>query len=356
MTQSTLGEALGQGRRIAIATVSSWESDTSPKIPSEDRLRDYALFFCTPRSRVPNPHLLGEDELTAAERTRYDEIREELFFLREQARSHNGTKREPDGHFWVFDEDPVTIVCPELPDGVRSELANPKDPNYTRIFRYGDVDALIDLYAHIKFRNPNLRVKYLLPPDVDVGELSGNLVLLGGVGWNRTVKRLYRLLDSLPVTQEEVTDLETGEIFRLKAAPDNEYRPQWNDPASNEDLAEDVGLLARVPNPYNADRTVTLCNGVHSRGVVAAAQCLTDETIRVANESYLRRRFPSGTFAILFRVKVDEDKTSCRGSPIRMSSCSSGHQQMNHIRHESPIPPCVASRPVSHPALCRIPP
>ena len=38
-------------------------------------------------------------------------------------------------------------------------------------------------------------------------------------------------------------------------------------------LLEDVAMLARLPNPFNALRTLTYCNGIHSRGVLGAVRC-----------------------------------------------------------------------------------
>ena len=51
-------------------------------------------------------------------------------------------------------------------------------------------------------------------------------------------------------------------------------------------------MLARICNPFNALRTLTYCNGIHSRGVLGAARCLTDPDVRDENESYLEETFP----------------------------------------------------------------
>ena len=70
---------------------------------------------------------------------------------------------------------------------------------------------------------------------------------------------------------------------------EREFWPKWknNEPKA---LAEDVGLLARVPNPLNSSRTLTICNGVHSRGVYGAVRSLTDTHLRDANERYILPR------------------------------------------------------------------
>ena len=74
-------------------------------------------------------------------------------------------------------------------------------------------------------------------------------------------------------------------------------------------LAEDVGLLARVPNPLNSSRTLTICNGIHSRGVYGAVRSLTDAQLRDANERYIAANFgQSDSFAILMSVQVIKNK------------------------------------------------
>ena len=72
---------------------------------------------------------------------------------------------------------------------------------------------------------------------------------------------------------------------------------------------EDVGLLVRMPNPLNSNRTITMCNGIHSRGVLGAVRTLTDAMLRESNEQYIARNFPENQFGILMRVTVIEGET-----------------------------------------------
>jgi hypothetical protein len=70
-------------------------------------------------------------------------------------------------------------------------------------------------------------------------------------------------------------------------------------------LMEDVGLLVRMPNPLNSNRTLTMCNGIHSRGVLGAVRSLTDARMRESNERYIARNFRDyQQFGILMRVPV----------------------------------------------------
>jgi hypothetical protein len=89
---------------------------------------------------------------------------------------------------------------------------------------------------------------------------------------------------------------------------EKEFWPIWAD-SGHKVLEEDVGLLARVPNPLNSNRTLTICNGIHSRGVYGAVRTLTDASFRDANERYISTHFgTSESFAILMSVKIINNK------------------------------------------------
>ena len=68
-------------------------------------------------------------------------------------------------------------------------------------------------------------------------------------------------------------------------------------------------IVARLRNPFKINRTLTICNGIFSRGVFGAVRCLTDASVREENERYLADRFPDGEFAILLRVPVVTNET-----------------------------------------------
>jgi hypothetical protein len=184
-------------------------------------------------------------------------------------------------------------------------LVGAQNPNHTHLQAYADLDALIELFGHIRAENdPLFPVTFKLAGEVKADDLSGHLVLLGGVAWNDLTRHLLRSLRRLPVRQFESPDLATGEIFAVgRDADEQRFEPEWA-PDDPKELVEDVGLLARVRNPYNSSRTLTLCNGIHSRGVLGAVRALTDVRVRDANESYLAERFGAEEYAILMRVPV----------------------------------------------------
>ena len=141
--------------------------------------------------------------------------------------------------------------------------------------------------------------------------MSTHCILLGGVGWNDVTRRFLVALQQVPITQLVVNDYPGGDIFEVSQPTEERFVPKWEDgkPGEEGNLVEDVALLARIPNPFNVNRTLSICNGVHSRGVLGAVRCLTDKRVRDANEQFLADRFPDGRFALLLRVPVIANKT-----------------------------------------------
>jgi hypothetical protein len=304
LTQAQLGRALNN---VSPAAISSWESPTHPKTPPTARLRDYSRFFATGRSVQGTPHLVPVEELTTDERRRCAELEAELIALLAATPERSTAADERRALLSFDDTGPIVIICPEAPSDARGPLADENDPNYTRLHRYGDLDALIEIFGHIRVLNPERHVLHRLPSDVQQAELQNHLVLLGGIAWNSTTRRILSELRKLPIEQIEADGLETGEVFRVRKDEDREEQthfPVMEEIDGRNELVEDLALLARLPNPFNSSRTLTICNGVHSSGVVGAVLIVTDETVRPENEKYLARRFPEGSFAMLVRVPV----------------------------------------------------
>ena len=309
LTQAMLARAFSTEETLASATVSSWESVTSPKLPPRRRLRAYARFFATQRSVEKSPTLLPFDALTPEEQATCMQLEAELLGLRSLVADDSADEEAP-GRSWHFsDSGPVILVCAELPSDQTGPLASPSNPNYTELQAYADLDALIELHGHVRSENPGMDVYFRIPDEVGHSDLTGHVILLGGVVWNEITKGLSELA-KLPVRQLEHPELATGEIFLAKVdGEDEEFWPRWRN-KERAVLAEDVGLLARVPNPLNSSRTLTICNGIHSRGVYGAVRSLTDTHLRDANERFISANFGnSASFAILMSVKVINNKT-----------------------------------------------
>ena len=309
LTQVKLALAFSADEKLASATVSSWESLTSPKPPPRHRILAYARFFCTPRSTEGEPTLFPLEKLTSDEKRTYEELRTELLRLRSVVGGESAEEEQTFHRSWHFpDSSLVTIICAQLPDDQTGPFGKPSNPNYTELQAYADTDALIELFGHIRAENPTAEVHFRTPPDIVNDDLTGHLVLLGGVVWNEITERLSEMA-KLPVTQVTDAQLDSGDIFVAEVGgKQRQFWPKWVGTDVGV-LAEDVGLLARVPNPLNSSRTLTICNGIHSRGVVGAVRTLTDAQLRDGNERYIATKLRSAeSFAILMSVQIINNK------------------------------------------------
>jgi len=320
LTQVQLATALSREKPVQAPTVSTWESTRSPVRPSSSRIEAYARLAATAK-RAGGPVLAPIDVLSEDERRTYAETLRSLTDLYDAADVHADPEepaRAPT--FWDFTDDgPLTIICPSAPDSSRGPLANPDDPNYTESHAWADVDALIDLYGHIRMEVAGrFMVNYRSATDYRVDDLSGHLVLIGGIGWNEFyLQELQPALTRLPVQQIEIPTLITGEIFEARSDDGvKRFEPEWitkpADPDNNlperKSLYRDIGYIARTRNPFNPGRSLTICNGTHSRGVLGAVRTLTDIRFRKDNEAYIAEHFPDGEFAVLIKVPVVQGK------------------------------------------------
>jgi transcriptional regulator with XRE-family HTH domain len=309
ITQSTLARALGG---VAVSTISAWENPNSTNAPPRRRLAAYATFFATRRSLDgEKPRVLHEDELTEAERAERDRLLDELQSLRgpaapvraaiDSSEASRGTWHFPDGA-------PVRLICGRPPDDIQRKIehpwADPSSPNYVELLAYADTDALVELFGHIRASNPTSDVRFLLHHEVQPDDLSDHVVLLGGLSITDSAT-WFSWMD-FPVSQDTTPDpnIPGGDVFVLDATK-KRFEPKYVRLGDDLRLVEDVGLIARMPNPVNSARTLTVCNGVCGRGVLGAVRCLTDQKLRTRNERYLAERFDdSAEFGLLVRVPV----------------------------------------------------
>jgi len=311
LTQGDVVQALSADEPMAVSTLSAWENIRTPTLPSQRRLACYARFFATERSLEGGPHLIPVAELTEAEDEARRELERELFRLRDEDAGESPSPHQS----WRFSDGfPITIICSELsrsdevPLGPLSAVDN---PNYTRLYSFADADALVELFGYLNASNPGVPISYLLASQVTSKDLINHIVLLGGIAWNDVTRRLNANAE-LPVRQVQNEKIHSGEVFEIEGGPNHgqQFLPHFQNgvPGTAKEpgvLLEDVAMLARVPNPFNARRTLTYCNGIHSRGVLGAVRCLTDPAVREDNESYLEETFPdSDSFVVLMRVQV----------------------------------------------------
>jgi transcriptional regulator with XRE-family HTH domain len=309
--QGLLAEALG----ASTALISSWENVRKPVVPPLPRLESYAALFAPARSfDGTRLRMLGEDELTEAERAARHDLYAELMALRDAALPGVEPIPKPDRprSTWHFpDGGPVRIVCGAVTAESRGAYADPASPNYTRLHGTNDPDALIELFGHIRMTNPDSDVRWLLGHEMGADDLTAHVVLLGGLRLNPAA-RFFAQATGLPVQQVVDENVENGEVFEIAREGGNRrFLPTFLEGDPTLGLIEDVGLFARMPNPNYTARTLTLCNGVFSRGVLGAVRTLTDRQLRESNEDYLNGRFAADSeFGLLLRVPVFQGEAS----------------------------------------------
>src|SRR5215813_7916393 len=331
VNQSQLAAALGSdGKRpVSVPLISSWESPTNPKVPPASRIEDIATFFASPRSFDGKvSRLLSPDEMTAPEQAAREELLVELTRMRSEAldtpawsparTTIAGTAQEiPEslkaGLYRFKPGEAITIVCAQLPQEMLQEMryADPLDPDFIELYRYSDLDSLLELFGHLRASNPSSLVEFRAAHELRPDEYTAHLVALGGVDWNRATSSVLDRLQ-LPVRQVGEWNTPGGAYFEVTDEDDHKviHRPQLDELAGREILREDVALFAWAVNPFNRKRFVTICNGMYGRGTLGAVRALTDERFRDRNMEYIHARFAnSEAFCILTRVTVENGLT-----------------------------------------------
>jgi len=308
ITQKQLADALG----VSVPLISSWESEAQPKVPPLNRLEAYATFFATERSVSQRPYrLLSESHLTADEQAQRDILFHELMKLGNRAQGHEHAVAHAlggDEDLWRFPADQdITFVCSALPEERLDLLPynDPEAPDYVGLYRYADLDALLELHGHVRAANPDTDVHVRTPADMAADDYSTHLVLLGGVDWNTvTADLLHR--HEVPVRQiARESDDEPGGFEVVEAGERRLFTPELREEDGREILVADIAHFYRAPNSFNVERTVTICNGMYQRGTLGAVRALTDKRFRRRNSDYVRDRFAGqDTFSIISRVQV----------------------------------------------------
>ena len=188
---------------------------------------------------------------------------------------------------------------------------DPLDPDFIESYRYADLDALIELWGHLRAANPTSPVAYRSADQLGPDDYTGHLVSLGGVDWNVATSSVLARLQ-LPVAQVSEWDKEGGAYFEVTEEDGRKvpHRPLLEESGGRKILREDVALFARAVSPFNQKRFVTICNGMYGRGVLGAVRALTDERFRDRNREYIKAQFAdSEAFCLLIRVTVENTLT-----------------------------------------------
>jgi hypothetical protein len=291
--QSRVAAALG----VKTPSISAYENGA---VPPQHRLLDYAVFFASPRWLEPGaPRRVSLDYLRPDERKTYD-----MLTARIEAAANTGDA--PDSPFWRFpDTAPIRIFCGLLDPEEAGEYSNLNSHNYMRLRKVADLDSLFELWGNVRRLNPDSDVRFVLGrKDITAEDLSSHMVVLGNIAQRQGAGQLIPE-KTLPVHQVRVEWLD-GEPFELEQEGEIvQLTPSFDD---EDKVVEDIGLIARLPNPHDSRQTLTVCSGVFTRGVYGAVRSLSDKRQRDDNAAFLRESVKdSNSFAVLFRVRVVGD-------------------------------------------------
>ena len=329
ITQPQLAQALGDGKPLSVPLISSWESQSNPRIPPLARLEGYAAVFATSRSfDGDEPRRLSPEEMTDEETLAMTELRQELMALRGNAMRAGAADPETvvakpvseveislSTGFWRFvDGNDITIVCAQWPAHMLAEIPYTKkdDPDYIELLTYSELDALFELHGHLRAANPANQVNLRIAGKLESDDYSSHLISLGGIDWNTLTSTAMRKLP-LPVQQIAHWDTPGEQYFQVEENGEiAKHRPELDGAVGRPKgiLREDVALFARAVSPFNRERTVTICSGMYGRGTYGVVRALTDVRFRDRNSDYLRSRFGnSDTYCILSRVPIVDGAT-----------------------------------------------
>jgi hypothetical protein len=322
ITQPQLALAIGG---VSVPLISSWESQTSPRVPPLERLDAYALLFATPRSFDQDPpRPVSPTDLTDGERQHMSELKQELRHLRSSALQAAVAGSEPasqqhpildslSANPWRFAHgDIITIVCAQLPQHMLDKIPYTKvdDPDYIELLTYSELDSLFELHGHVRAANPTKHVYRRVAEKLAPDDFHSHLAVLGGVDWNTVTRTTLETL-GLPVRQVANWGMEGAQYFEVEEDGKRaQHKPVLKASDGGQVLQEDVALFARAVNPYNRKRTVTICSGMYGRGTYGVVRALTDYNFRDRNAEYLRSQFgESDTYCILSRIPIIQGQT-----------------------------------------------
>jgi hypothetical protein len=319
LTQDQLAAALGAGKPLSSAAISTWENSEIDKWPSPARIVQYALIFSTPQSLVTAPHVPQEANLDKPARMRFQQLRAELLRLREsaerEAKRERSTPRQVEGQqLWHHDRmDKVFVVAPELPPGERMSYADERSVNYIRLARYGDLDAFFEMFVALtRMGYGNLSHRSAREPGIGTAR---NLVLIGGPTGNPLTRTFMHLLE-VPIAQHRAPGSDVG---YFTASDTTSVLPSV---LNDSQVIEDIGLFVRATNPTNPETDVTICSGIYTYGVLGAVHLFTNPRLAGDNVAAIQDRLGQArAFAVLFRVKVIDGRVPTPRLPAAMIDC-----------------------------------
>ena len=183
-------------------------------------------------------------------------------------------------------------------------------PDYTYLDNLGDQDALLELIVFLSRHYPNTTIRHFHSGDLPDGQVSGNLVVLGGPGSNDIGNSVCA--EMMAEMNSRVSYSEDCEQMTIRTGQNRavELRAEYHSGTSSGATAhrrirKDVGYFARFPNLLDRESAVVLVNGIHTTGVLGAARAFSDRPDALPNfHTVLKTGAGSSGFECYFKVPV----------------------------------------------------
>jgi hypothetical protein len=197
----------------------------------------------------------------------------------------------------------VHVICPPSYDDLPS--ASRTSPNYIHLDKLGDKDAFLEVAMFLS-RMYGSRVIPYTPSEFPARQLlRDDLIVIGGPGFGAEDDGNPIALDIMRRVAMCVEYQEQPPVLTCTHGED--VISLGSEFASSGELSADVGLFARFPSPFNPERTVILIQGMHTAGVLGAAQALVGTTAALVNADVLERCLrdqSDWTFVAVMRVEL----------------------------------------------------
>ncbi|MFD5814542.1 hypothetical protein [Streptomyces sp. NPDC127038] len=231
--------------------------------------------------------------------TSYEALVEEIVRLRESTHDAGGDYGQVQLFAHIGPDEPVAMVCAEIPEELRPSYAIPTYRDFLRYATFADIDALIQLmvwFAASKHRSVEAYTSGNLPDSL----FAKHMLVVGGPAWNKMAQTLYRIIP-LPVEQPD------GGAGNPDPIVEKESGETWGpELTQNGEVISDVGFVSQVASPFHPGRTVTIFGGVLTHGVEAGVKIFTDSSVGAKNWGIIKplQASPATGFLAVFRAKV----------------------------------------------------
>lgn len=207
-----------------------------------------------------------------------------------------------------FPEDVQTVhVITSTESEKREQFASAEADNYMLLESLGDKDSLLFINGFLNRTYPGMDIK-MHAADEFKGSLEDNLVIVGGPGdEDGDANPICKIMMEKMKTQ--VSYSEDCEKLLYKG---QEYTAE----KKGKKTSVDYGYFARFPNPFNPKTSVVLVNGIHTFGVLGAAQAFSDHAGAQGNiKAMLQKLEPDdikkASFECFFQVEVYHHNVVC---------------------------------------------